>query len=437
MSELALLGGDPLVTREWPAYNTIGDEEKAEVLDVLESGVLSAFHASPGKTFGGGPKVMQLEKEWADHFGVKHAISMNSATSALYAAVTACGIGPGDEVIVNPLTMTATASAALVNGAVPVFADVDPHTMNLDAKSVEANITPRTKAIYAVHLAGLPDDMDPLIALAKKHNLWLLEDNAQAPGAFYKGRFAGTIGDIGVFSLNCHKVIQSGEGGIAVTNDDQLALKLKLVRNHGEKLLHRFGLGSEHNLIGYNYRMTEMEAAVAYHQLRRLDKLNEWSVRLADFLSARIRREFDFLTPPLVPSGSTHVYYFYQMEYDEEKAGLPLDLFTEAVRSEGIPVANRWPMPLYRQTIYRDKSAIGTTGYPFGERWTESKVSYQEGICPVAEQWEHRSFFIETLVRWPNEEEEMELIVQAIRKVMDHRDELLDAQRKGAAELVG
>ncbi len=425
--ELALLGGEPVTRKEFPPYNTIDEREKAEVLEVLDSGVLSAFLAAPGPAFRGGPKVRKLEQAWAEHFGVKHAVSMNSATSALCAAVAACGIGPGDEVITSPLTMTATATAVLANGAVPVFADVDPRTLNLDPASVGRCITERTKAIYVVHLAGHPADMDPVMELASTHDLFVLEDNAQAPGAQYKGRYTGCIGHIGVFSLNCHKTIQAGEGGVAVTNDDRLADRLCLVRNHGETRLESLGLSADEYLIGFNFRMTEMEAAVAYHQLGKLEQLNAWRIRLADYLTRRITEEFDCLSPPHVAPDCTHVYYLYHMRYDEAKAGIPLDLFAEAVRAEGIPLSARWMPPLYRMSIYRQRSAFGDSGWPFRPPWYHGEVSYTEGICPHAEAAEHSSAYLETLVRRPNTEEDMELAVRAMRKVLDGRAALSES----------
>ena len=428
---LALLGGTPLVKEPFTRYSTIGEEEKSEVLEVLDSGVLSGFVASAGPAFYGGPKVQKLERAWEEYFGVKHAVTMNSATSALYAAVTACGIGPGDEIITSPLTMSATATAALANNAVPVFADVDPRTLNLDPGSVAERITERTKAIYAVHLAGHPCDMDPLIDLAEARNLYLLEDNAQAPAALYKGRYVGCIGDVGVFSLNCHKTIQAGEGGVAVTNDDDFAMRLRLVRNHGEKCLEDFGYGGKSSFIGYNFRMTEMEAAVGYHQLQKLEMLNQWRIRLADYLTGRIAKELDCITPPYVASDCTHVYYVYHMQYDERKGGVPLDLLSRAVQAEGVPVLSRWGKPLYHMSIYQDLSAYGDSGCPFRPPYYSGDVSYAKGICPTAEASEHSSLFVETLVAWPNTSDDMDLIVDAIRKVLDERDELLRYARDG------
>ncbi len=430
----ALAGGQPVTRKEFPPYNTIDDAEKRAVMEVLDSGVLSAYLGSPAPEFKGGPRVRSLEDAWAEQFGIKHAVSMNSATSALCAAVAACQIGYGDEVITSPLTMTATATAALANGAVPVFADVEPDTLNLDPASVAACVTKRTRAIMVVHLAGYPVDMDPIMELAAKHDLYVLEDAAQSPAARYKSQYAGCIGHIGVFSLNCHKTIQCGEGGIAVTEDDDLAMRLCLIRNHGEACLDGFDRPDAENLIGYNLRMTELEAAIALCQLAKLEKLNEGRIELANYLSKRITEEFDCLRPPNLAADRSHVYYFYPVAYDAARAGLPIDLFAHAVQAEGIPLLARWNKPLYHLRIYQQRSARGQTGWPFVPPWYDGSVSYDHGICPVAEAVGESLVFFETLLRWPNTIEDMELAVQAIRKVLDGRHALLavdDAPSEG------
>ncbi|MBP6919665.1 MAG: DegT/DnrJ/EryC1/StrS family aminotransferase [Candidatus Omnitrophica bacterium] len=425
---LALLGGKPVISKKFPAYNTIDDNEKKEVMEVLNSGVLSAYLGAANDGFLGGAKVKKLERAWEDYFGVKFAVSMNSATCALMAAVSACGAGPGDEVILPPLTMCATGTAILFNNAIPIFADIDPQTMNIDPVSVEQHITSRTKAIFVVHLAGHPADMDPIMEIARKHKLFVLGDNAQSPGALYKGRFAGCIEDIGVFSLNCHKTIQTGEGGIAVTNDEELAFRLRLVRNHGENCTAGFHR-PELDILGLNLRMTEMEAAVGYHQLNKLKMLNEWRQRLAQYLSKRIRATFDFIEPPFVADDCTHVYYLYHMSYDAVKAGIPLDLFAKAIRAEGIPVFSRWGSPLYYLPIYQHMSEYaGKSGECKPPYY--GKTKYSRGICPKAEASEETSFFIETLVRWPNTESDMDLVIDAIQKVIDHRDELMSLRNE-------
>src|SRR5437773_6160001 len=269
MSKLALLGGRPTLSDALPYYKSIGQEEQDAAVRVVQSGCLSGFCGSPGEQFFGGPMVRALERAWSQRFGVKHSISVNSAMSGLYASVGALGIGPGDEVIVPPYTMSATAIAPLVYGAIPVFADIEPQTFGLDPDSVRRRITARTKAIIAVNLFGHPARLEELMATAHDHGLRLIEDNAQAPLATDGDRYAGTIGDIGVFSLNYHKHIHTGEGGMCVTNDDGLALRLQLIRNHAENAVEAVGMTDLTNMAGFNYRMTELSAAIGIEQLKK------------------------------------------------------------------------------------------------------------------------------------------------------------------------
>ena len=269
MTKLAINGGQATRRKPFPEYRVIGKEEEKAVIKVLKSGVLSKFLGSWDKLFYGGKEVRALEKEWARYFKVKHAISVNSCTSGLYSAVGACQIGPGDEVIVSPYTMAATATSILIFNAVPVFADIEEDYFCLDPRSVEKKITKRTKAIMAVDIFGQPYDVRRINQIAKKHKLLVIEDCAQAPGAKYKDKFAGTLGDIGVFSLNYHKHIHTGEGGMVVTNNDKLAEKVRLIRNHAEAVVRGKGVKDLANMVGYNFRMTEIEAAIARCQLKK------------------------------------------------------------------------------------------------------------------------------------------------------------------------
>src|SRR5437868_11944885 len=253
-SPLALHGGPPVRQRPFPAYNTIGEEEKRAVREVLDSGVLSGFLGTDSPEFYGGPRVQKLEREWERYFGVKHAVSMNSATSGLNAAIGAAGIESGDEVIVSPYSMSASASCVLAYGGTPVFADVNADTFCISAETIAPHITTRTRAVVVVDLFGHPADFDPIMALARAHGVIVIEDAAQAPGARYRGHYAGTVADIGVFSLNCHKTIQSGEGGVVVTNNDDFCERLQLIRNHGEAVVGAEQARRHGALIGFNYR---------------------------------------------------------------------------------------------------------------------------------------------------------------------------------------
>ncbi len=385
MAELAINGGTPVRVAPFPRYNTIGDEEKKAVMEVLDTGVLSQFLGTWHPDFYGGPRIQKLEKEWAEYFGVKHAVTVNSATSGLYAAAGAAGVGPGDEVIVSPYTMIASATAALVYGAIPVFADIDPDIFCLSPQSIRQRITPFTKAIIVVDIFGHPADMDEIMAIASENNLIVIEDNAQGPGALFRGRFAGTLAHMGVFSLNYHKTIHTGEGGVIVTNDDELAERLQLIRNHAEVVVRGKGVQNLVNMVGFNYRMTEIEAAIGSEQLKKLKSLVEARQANAAYLTERLRG-LPGLTPPTARNDATHGYYVYSIRYDATATGVSRERFVEALRAEGLGLNAGYVLPIYLEPMYQQRIAFGKDGYPFTYSGYQGVVSYEKGICPVTEQ---------------------------------------------------
>lgn len=383
--DLALFGGAPVLKGPFKAYRSLGPEEAARVSEVVASGVLSRFLGCWEEDFFGGPQVRIFEARWAERFGVRHAVSMNSATSGLIASVGAIGIEPGDEVIVSPYTMSASATSIVVFNGIPVFADVDPLTFNLDPNDVARRITPRTKAIMVPNIFGHPADLDPLMELAEKHGLYVIEDNAQAPTATYKGRYAGTIGHIGVFSLNYHKHIQTGEGGICVTNDDRLAERLQLIRNHAESVVEDKGVTDLRNMIGFNFRLGEMEAAVGIEQLAKIDRLVGNRVATAKKLSEALSG-IDGLSLPVVKPDCTHVYYIYPILLDIDKAGVSRDRFVEALCAEGVPaLGSGYVRPLYLLPMYQRRVAYGSKGHPFSCASAADSPDYRRGACPVCE----------------------------------------------------
>lgn len=423
MSQLALLGGTPVRTKAYPVHRTTGEEEKAAVLRVLERGVLSAFEGTYNEYFYGGPEVRGLEEEWAARFGVRHAIAVNSGTSGLFAAVGAIGVGPGDEVIVTPFTMAGSVAAILGSNAVPVFADVEPDTFNLDPAAVERALTPRTKAIMVVHIFGHPAEMDPLLAIAKKHCLRLIEDAAQAPGALYHGRPVGTIGDIGVFSLNCNKHIQCGEGGVVVTNHDELAKRIRLIRNHAEAVI-ASGMPVESlvNMLGSNYRMTELEAAVARCQLKKLDGLLAQRLELVHELNRRLQN-IPGLRLPVVRPNCTHVYYRYAIGLDRAVLPLSASDVVRALHAEGLEFSVGYMEPLYLQPLFQHQIVFGGRGCPTKCPWYEGTASYAEGLCPTAERLGEVMISTE-IVRPPQTCADMEEIRGGFLKLLEHQDEL-------------
>ncbi len=423
-NSLALLGGSPVRPGGQKPYNTIGEREKAAVMEVLDSGELSGFVASAGPEFRGGRQVRALESAFCQHFGVKHAVAVNSATSALHCATSAMGIGPGDEVIVTPYTMSASATAIIMTGAVPVFADIEDETFGLDPESVEANLTPHTKGIMAVNIFGHPCRLGPLKEIARRRGLFLIEDNAQAPDAQYHGAKAGTIGDRGVFSLNRHKVMQSGEGGVLVTDDDRIALKARLMRNHGEVVVADLGVEDIVNTLGLNYRMTEMEAAVARVQFQRLPELNDLRRKNADYLTRNLA-EIQGISAPIVEADCSHVYYLYVMKYDQKVVGIPRELFCKAFVAEGFYVRPGYIKPIYLEPMYQQKLAMGPNGFPFSANVRNENLSYSKGICPTAERLQDADLILTTAMAPPNSAEDIDLFIEVIRKIVDNRCALL------------
>lgn len=423
MTKLALFGGPKVRNTPFPVYCTIGEEEKRAVMEVLDSGVLSKFLGTWSPDFYGGPRVQKLEKEWAAYFGVKHAVSMNSATSGLYAAVGAAGVGPGDEVIVSPYTMAASATAALVYGAIPVFADIDPDIFCLDPKSIRERITPRTRAIIAVDIFGHPAEYDEIMAMAREHELVVIEDAAQAPGATYKGRYAGTLGHMGVFSLNYHKTIHCGEGGVVVTDDDRFAERLQLIRNHAEVVVDKKGVSDLTNMIGFNYRMTEIEAAIASEQLKKLESLVRPRIEAAEYLTSKLKR-FPGLTPPTVRPYVRHGYYVYAMKYDASVTGVPRERFAEALRAEGIPCGTGYVRPLYLEPVYQKRFGYGRNGFPFRCAKNRSVVSYERGICPVCERMHFEQLVSLGICHANISRTDLDDVLRAIDKLYSHLDEL-------------
>lgn len=429
MKKLAITGGSPAVRSPLVPYQSIGPRERKAVESVLDSGCLSRFVGAWGNDFDGGDAVKALENAWRERFGTSHAVSVNSATSGLFAAVGAAGVGPGDEVIVPPYTMSATAMAPLVYGGIPVFADIEPDTFCIDVADVARNITPHTKAIIAVNLFGHPARLKDLRALADKHGICLIEDNAQGPLARENGKYCGTIGHIGVFSLNYHKHIHSGEGGICVTDDEQLALRLRIIRNHGENVVLPAQVEDLTNLIGFNYRLTELSAAVALAQLQGADEHVECRVELAEQLT-KGAQGLSGVTPPVVRSGCSHVYYVWAMRYDADVVGVSRTTFSKALFAEGFPNYEGYVKPLYLLPIFQKRIAIGSNGFPFNL----SDRQYAPGLCPVVERMHERELLWFPICANQPSAQLAEALVEALRKVHAGREELRRWQDQYAAQ---
>lgn len=307
----------------------IGPEEKQAVLEVLDSGIIAQ-----------GPRVKAFEEAFAVMCGVKHAIATTSGTTALHTALLAHEIGPGDEVITTPFTFIASANSILYTGARPVFVDIDPLTFNIDPTKIEAAITPLTRAILPVHLFGLSCDMHPILEIAARHNLVVIEDACQSHGATYSGKVVGSFGT-GTFSLYPTKNMTSAEGGMITTNDDKLAESCRVIRQHGMRRRYY------HDELGFNFRMTDIHAAIGLEQLKKLPRFNRVRQENASFLSNHL----DGVRTPFVPENCRHVFHQYTIRVDGDRRDALIDHLT----ARGVGTGVYYPVPVHKQTFYKQE----------------------------------------------------------------------------------
>lgn len=408
MSKLALLGGEPVKTTPFPAWPQYDERERQALMEVLESRV---WWRTPGTA------TLQFEREFAAYHDAKHGIAVTNGTAALEIAMATLGIGPGDEVIIPDFTFVATASAVLFAGALPVPVDVTPDTYCIDPDQVEAAITVRTQAIVAVHLGGHPADLDRLLDIAERYNLHLVEDCAHAHGSEWKGRKVGAIGKLGTFSFQESKLMTAGEGGIIITDDDELERIARSVHDCGRMPGEWF---YAHFIYGSNYRLSEWQGAILSQQLARLDEQAAVRTRNAGYLD-RALSEIEGITPQALDARCTrNGHYAYIFHYDKSAfAGVPIGRFIEALEAEGIPTQASYP-PIHELMLFQS-----------GE--------YRKRLCP--EDREKRHAFLDAA--FPNTargawetvwlpqpvllgtEEEMAQIVEAIHKIQRHARSLL------------
>ncbi|GGB94075.1 DegT/DnrJ/EryC1/StrS family aminotransferase [Dyadobacter sediminis] len=365
--ELAINGGPKTVNKhfQWPVFS---NAEVNAVAAVVESGKWGNPDC--------GDEVLKFENEFAAFCGSNYAVTCVNGSVSLRLALMACGVKAGDEVIVPPYTFITTATSVIECNCVPVFADIDPETYNISPAAIEAAITPRTKAIIAVHFGGLACDMDAIMNIAHRHNLKVIEDAAHAHGAEYKGKKLGTIGDAGSFSFQSSKNLTSGEGGMVITDNDELFAMMHSLRNVGRMA---GGQWYDHYNPGCNYRITQMQAVLLSQQLKRLDeqtrKRNENGLYLTTLLD-----EVDGISPLKRGAEITlHSYHIYIFKYDASRFGnLPKDQFAEMLAAEGVPCFKGYPHPLYKQPLFRNKNFMC---YAIPET-----ADYSQVYCPAAEQ---------------------------------------------------
>lgn len=415
MGKLAIESGKPVNSKPFPMWPSFQDSTIQKAMQPLKSGKVNYWTGEAGVRF---------EKEWAKWNGVKYAISTSNGTSALHTAVASLGIGPGDEVICPSYSFIASSFCILQAGALPVFADVDTsHT--LDPKDIEKKITKRTRAILVVHLYGVVADMAPIMRLARKYNLFVIEDCAQCFGGKYNNKKVGAIGDAGCFSFCQSKHFTTGgEGGLVVTNNEELNWECKSFRDHGYDVRERLRLLELesklmyiHNRVGFNYRMTEMQSIIGLCELKRLDKWNLVNRRNnGRYLKKALQNHPLVLHTPIDTSKRENAYWWAPFVLDADRLKVSVKDFVKAVEAEGVPVYGvQWP-EMYKEIVYLKRNGFGKKKYPFNDP-NARKIDYKKVVCKQARWLSERtmSFFTHPVYNLRH----MKLYVDAFKKVAD------------------
>lgn len=414
--KLALFGGKPIRARPFTSWPIFGKAEEKRLLRTLRSGKWGRLH---------GPEVSEFENRFAAMHGCKHGIAVVNGTVSLRIGLMAAGIRAEDEVIVPPYTFFSTASAVIEANAIPVFADIDLNTFNLDPKAVEAAITPRTRAIIPVHFAGQPAEMDAIMAIARKRNLAVIEDAAHAHGASRKNRPVGSIGHMGSFSFQSSKNMTSGEGGIITTDDDALAQACRSIQNCGRV---PGGVWYEHHVISGNYRLGEFQGAILNGQLDRLEEQTRTRDRNGQYLAAKIAKLPGLYPQKRPPDCTRHSYHLFMLRIDGKTFGASRAAVLKALQAEGIPCSSGYGFSLHHQPMFRNK-AFG----PFLPKAC-TKLDYRKTRCPNSDLicreqciWLEQSIFL-------GPRADIDDVARAFEKVYENREALNAWSQKHAAK---
>jgi len=424
--KLAIQGGKKTVPDnlkvKWPI---ITEEDKKAVMRVLDRGIIWGPYA---------PEVVGLQEDFAKYVGTKYCIAVNSGTAALHMAIAAAGVGPGDEVITSSFSFLSSATAILHQNAIPVFVDIDPRTFNINPDKIEEKITEKTKAIIPVHIHGLPADMNRINKIARKYNLVVIEDAAQAHGATYHGKKVGNFSDMAIFSLNTTKNLPGGEGGLFVTNSKEYRGKANMTRMFGEILNPEEGRKYNAYTMGWNYRTQEMPAAFARSQLKRLDEYNANSQRNGEYLSKHLA-EIKGIIPPYIPEDRTTIYHKYRVRLNPSELGLNIevskfrDLVMKALEAEGVDVVLWQTVPIPGQTLFQLKEGYGK-GCPWSCPYYNKEIKYDPSDYPETVKLLNDSFVV-CSEPYPIYAQKLELIkyyAEAFHKVFDNIEEVVETR---------
>ena len=426
MMNLAINGGKKLVERPFKNQCQFDlNKIEGEIEETLSSGVLSHYRGSFQPEFWGGPMIKRLEKTFEEYIGCKQALAVNSCTSALHIACGAIGLQPGDEVIVTPWSMTCSATAPMIYGAIPVFADIEKDYFCLDPEDVKRKITSKTKAIIVVDLFGQPIDIE-LRKLADSYGVYLIEDAAQALGAHYtvddKKRMTGTIGHIGCFSFTQGKHITSGEGGMITTNDGELGQKCALIRNHAEAVANgmpEFMQNKMSGMVGFNMRMTEIQAIIAYHELQKFRATIFSTIKKVNEFYAKVENALPYISQPEIRKNTVHTYYVQPFFYNG--MSVPRNKYIDAIKAEMMGEENRpgRPMigagyitPLYKMPIFQQAS-----------HWSIKGMDYTKVFCENCEALQFDKFFL-SLYHLLDDDRALDCLFEAFKKIENFIEEI-------------
>jgi perosamine synthetase len=411
MTRLAIDGGTPVRATPLSAPpREIGEPELALLRRVFDQQVMNRW--------SGGKLVDELEAAFARFYGVSQGVASTSGTSAIHVALGALALEPGDEVITSPITDIGTIIPILAQNCIPVFADVDLNTFNLDPADLERRITPRTRVVIPVHLGGNPCDMDAILDVARRHDLIVVEDCSQCYCATYRGKWTGQVGTFGCFSLQQSKHMTTGDGGLTITNDDALGELARKFGAKGRPLYTPDGARHYHS-FGFNYNMTELQAAVALAQLERLPGVTEARTRSGEHLT-RLLADAPGVYPQKVLDSCHSVYWFYALRLVEAEAGMSPRRFADCMRAEGIPCGVHYiGKPIFLYESLRGKQVYGTSHYPWSLQEPAHAVRYEEGECPTTER------VLNEMITLPLDErftdQDIQDIAAAARKVLSVR----------------
>jgi len=400
LTELAINGGKPVRKKPFPAWPIFGKAEEKALVEVLRS----------GKWGIGGEKNAEFSQAYAMWLKVKRVVTCTNGTAAIEIALRAVGVKPADEVIVPSYTFVATASSVLSMGAVPIFADIEPETYMIDPESVEAAITPKTKAIIPVHIGGGPADLDRIMKIAREHDFRVIEDAAQAHGAEWNGRRIGGDGDMAIWSFQSSKNLTSGEGGALSTNNEEVGEDAWSIMNCGRRKDRQW---YEHFILGSNFRMTEFQAAVLLKQLAKVEGQMKTRDKSATYLAKRLKEVEGIAPLESYPQTTRHAHHLFIMRYDKSSfGGVPKEKFVQAMNKEGIPLAPGYTVPLH------ELPAIRNYNLPYVNLdYSTTKLPVTERACKEEGMWFHQSVLLGT-------KKDMDDIVEAFLKVKKYSREL-------------